>query len=87
MSDQGDEVTVPPLRLVTSGDEPVDQSIAPTEAAPTEAAPAEDAASAGVDPLTALVQRIEGLPLRERPAAFERLNANLVAELNALEEV
>ena len=82
MSDQGDESTVPPLRLVTAGDEPVDQSPDPTEAAPNE-----DAAAADVDPLTALVQRIEGLPLRERPAAFERLNANLVAELNALEEV
>ena len=66
-----DEPTVPPLRLVTSGDEQIDGAPAPTDD----------------DPLTALVQRIDDLPLRERPAAFERLNANLVAELNALEEV
>jgi hypothetical protein len=72
-----DESTVPPLRLVTPDDEHVD-------------APAQDdqtASASNDDPLSLLVQRIEDLPLRERPAAFERLNANLVAELNALEEV
>lgn len=51
----------------------------------TESVDADEAVSA--EPLAAMVQRIEDLPLRERPAAFDRVNANLVAELNALEEV
>lgn len=72
-----DEPRTPPLRLVTE-DADVESPAPP--ALDTDAATDED-------PLAKLVQRIEDLPLRERPAAFERLNANLVAELNALEEV
>lgn len=40
-----------------------------------------------VDPLLEQAERIGGLPLGERPAALDRLNQALVAELNALEEV
>lgn len=63
-----------PLRLVADSDGP-EPSEAVAPAAPT------------ADPLEELVRQIDDLPLDERPAAFERLNANLVAALNALEEV
>jgi len=72
-----DEVSIPALRLVAA-----DPGADPTASAEGAADPSVDE-----DPLAALVQRIDDLPLRERSAAFERVNANLVAELNALEEV
>lgn len=78
-----DESQVPPLRLVTSDV----TSDAPPADADAPDATATDRAGAEVDPLATMVQRIDELPLRERPAAFDRVNANLVAELNALEEV
>lgn len=40
-----------------------------------------------VHPLLEQAEQIAELPLSERPAALQRLNSALVAELNALEEV
>jgi hypothetical protein len=45
------------------------------------------APAVSVDPLLEQAERIGGLPLGERPAALDRLNQALAAELNALEEV